>query len=88
MRTEGRHLIRVSGIRKRLRRLLISLPNKGSFRRVTQDCFGINEKEKSGKHGKFDSLWTGPYIIHDVAGSNSFYLNQLDGEKLTLQVNE
>jgi hypothetical protein len=24
--------------------------------------------DKSEKHGKFDSLWIGPYIIHDMAG--------------------
>jgi hypothetical protein len=44
-------------------------------------------KEKPGKHGKFDSLWIGPYIIHDMVGPNSFYLSQLDGEKLNLPVN-
>jgi transposase InsO family protein len=43
--------------------------------------------EKPGKHEKFDSLWTGPYIIQDVAGPNSFYLSRMDGEKLTLPVN-
>ena len=44
-------------------------------------------REKPGKHGKFDSLWMGPYIIHDVAGDNSFYLNDMDGEKQSLPVN-
>jgi hypothetical protein len=44
-------------------------------------------KEKPGNHGKFDSLWTGPYIIQDVAGKNSFFLSRLDGEKLMLPVN-
>jgi hypothetical protein len=40
------------------------------------------KKEKPGKHGKFDSLWLGPYKIEDVVGENYFYLNHLDGEKL------
>jgi hypothetical protein len=44
-------------------------------------------KEKPGSHGKFDSLWVGPYIIQDVAGNNSFVLSRLDGEKLPLPVN-
>jgi len=44
-------------------------------------------KEKLGKHWKCDSLWIGPYIIHDMAGPNPFYLSQLDGEKLNLPVN-
>ena len=28
-------------------------------------------REKPRKHGKFDSLWKGPFIIHDMAGTNS-----------------
>ena len=43
--------------------------------------------EKSGKHGKFDSLWMDPYIIYDVADTNSFLLNTMEGEKLLLPVN-
>ena len=45
-------------------------------------------REKSGKYGKFDNLWTGPYIIHDVAGDNSFYLSDMHGKNQTLPVNE
>jgi hypothetical protein len=37
--------------------------------------------EKAGKHGKFESLWLGPYKIEYVAGNNSFYLSHMDGEK-------
>jgi hypothetical protein len=44
-------------------------------------------KENPRSHGKFDSLWAGPYIIQDVVGKNSFFLGRLDGEKLTLPVN-
>lgn len=44
-------------------------------------------KEKPGKHGKFDSLWMGPYIIQESAGTNSFQLSDLDGERLLLPVN-
>ena len=43
--------------------------------------------EKPGKHRKFDSLWLGPYIIDEVAGTNSFYLNDLEEERLSLAVN-
>ena len=28
--------------------------------------------EKPGNHGKFDSLWLGPYIIREAVGQNSF----------------
>ena len=43
-------------------------------------------REKLGKHGKFDSLWLGPFIIYGVAGTNSFLLNNMDGERLTFPV--
>ena len=41
-------------------------------------------REKPGKHGKFDNLWRGPYIICDFAGTNSFILNTMEGERLNL----
>ena len=44
-------------------------------------------REKPRKHRKFDSLWLGPYIKYDVASTNSFLLNNMDGERLTLPVN-
>ena len=44
-------------------------------------------REKPGKHGKFDSLWLGPFIIRDEAGPNSFHLSHLDGEPMNLPVN-
>jgi len=44
-------------------------------------------REKPGKHGNLDSLWLGPYIIDEIAGMNSFYLNDLEGERLSLPVN-
>ena len=44
-------------------------------------------KEKPGKHGKFDSLWLGPYVIRSVAGPNSFNLNHLDGDPLNIPRN-
>jgi transposase InsO family protein len=65
--------------------------DKSSKQRVFQKGDTVllwdKRKEKPGKHGKFDSLWTGPYIIHDVVGLNSFCLSRMDGEKLTLPVN-
>jgi len=43
--------------------------------------------EKAGKHGKFESIWLGPYMIEDVACTNSFYLSYLDGEKFPFPTN-
>lgn len=45
-------------------------------------------REKLGKHGKCGSLWTGPYLIHSIAGTNSFNLGHLDGERLPLPIND
>jgi hypothetical protein len=40
------------------------------------------QNEDKGKHGKFNSLWKGPYIIHTFRGNNSFLLNNSDGTNL------
>ncbi|XP_057832527.2 uncharacterized protein LOC131043345 [Cryptomeria japonica] len=36
-------------------------------------------KEPKGAHGKFDSLWKGPFKIYEVVGQNAFRLNYFDG---------
>jgi hypothetical protein len=41
-------------------------------------------REKPGKHGKFDSLWLGPYVIREIAGPNSFHLSYLDSESINI----
>ena len=38
--------------------------------------------EDKGKHGKFDSLWKGPYMIQECRGNNTFLLNNSDGTNL------
>ena len=38
-----------------------------------------SRREKKGKHGKFENLWKGPYIIDSVRGNNAFFLKELDG---------
>eukprot|EP00253_Pinus_taeda_P018987 PITA_18987 len=37
-------------------------------------------KEKKGNHGKFDALWTGPFIISQIQGNNTFMLQSMEGE--------
>jgi hypothetical protein len=44
-------------------------------------------KEKADKHGKFDNLWLGPYMIRETAGPNSFYLSHLDGGTMNIPRN-
>ena len=33
-----------------------------------------SKREEKGKHGKFDFLWQGPYIIYGYRGNNAFFL--------------
>ena len=39
-------------------------------------------REDKGKHGKFENLWKGHYIIHSVRVHNAFFLQELNGEEL------
>ena len=39
-------------------------------------------RQDKGKHGKFDSLWIGPFIIDWVYENNTFKLLNLEGEKV------
>ena len=41
-----------------------------------------SKREYKGKHGKFDSLWQGPYMIQSTIGPNTFFLQELDGTDL------
>ena len=64
---------------------------KKLFDKRTKACdFKIGDKvlkwdsrrEDKGKHGKFDNLWQGPYIIQFVIGHNAFFLQEMDGTGL------
>eukprot|EP00253_Pinus_taeda_P035690 PITA_35690 len=37
-----------------------------------------SRREDKGKHGKFDSLWRGPFIIQAVQRNNTYFLKNLD----------
>ena len=41
-----------------------------------------SRREEKGKHGKFENLWKGPYVIHAERGHNAFFLKELNGEDL------
>eukprot|EP00253_Pinus_taeda_P021677 PITA_21677 len=38
-----------------------------------------SKREDKGKHGKFDFLWKGPFVIQAVQGNNTYFLKSLDG---------
>ena len=44
-------------------------------------------KEQKGKHGKFDNLWFGPFIVSKILENNNFVLQTLDSEELSNPVN-
>ena len=35
--------------------------------------------QDKGKHGKFEALWLGPFIIFEKAGEHSYFLQDTDG---------
>ena len=59
-------------------------------RRTKENDFQIGDKvlkwdsrrEDKGKHGKFENLWKGPYIISSVSGNNAFFLQEPDGTEI------
>ena len=46
-----------------------------------------SRKEDTGKHGKFDPIWSGPYKISSSEGKNVFLIENLDGDILNTPVN-
>ena len=44
-------------------------------------------KEQKGKHGKFDNLWFGPFLVSKVLENNTFILQSLEGDELSSPVN-
>lgn len=41
-----------------------------------------SRREDKGKHGKFENLWKGPYLIQSVRGHNDLFLKGINGEEL------
>jgi hypothetical protein len=39
-------------------------------------------RQDKGKHGKFDTLWNGPFIISQVMQKNTFLLHNLEGNEV------
>eukprot|EP00253_Pinus_taeda_P015232 PITA_15232 len=59
---------------------------KAFDRRTKAEDFNIGDKvlkwdsrrESKGKHGKFDSLWRGPFLIQAVQGNNTYFLENMN----------
>ena len=44
-------------------------------------------RAEKGKHGNFDPLWFGPFKIAEAGGSNTFRLENLEGDLLEALLN-
>jgi hypothetical protein len=64
MKPKEKPSIRVSEIRVKSRGPSTSHLRPRTFQKDDMVLLWDKRKEKPGKHGKFDSLWMGPYIIH------------------------
>ena len=38
-----------------------------------------SRREDKGKHGKFDFIWKGLYVIYAYRGNNAFFLREING---------
>ncbi|KAH9295602.1 hypothetical protein KI387_039190, partial [Taxus chinensis] len=45
------------------------------------------DRAKPGNHTKFDTIWSGPYMISSCKEHNAFQLSRLNGEELPIPVN-
>ena len=75
---------------------LYRLKIKGRFdRNIKENTFSVGDmvlrwvtrKEQKGKHGKFDNLWFGPFLVSKILENNTFVLQSLEGEELSSPVN-
>ena len=59
-------------------------------RKVKEDVFKTRDlvlkwdaaRQEKGKHGKFDALWIGPFMISSVKKNNTFDLQNIAGEEV------
>jgi hypothetical protein len=40
-------------------------------------------RQEKGKHGKFEALWTGPFVIAEAQQNNTFNLQTISGEPVS-----
>ena len=78
------------------REQLYRLKIKSRFdRKIKDNTFSVGDmvlrwdarKEQKGKHGKFDNLWFGPFLVSKMLENNTFVLQSLEGEELSSLVN-
>ena len=57
---------------------------------ITEDYYAVGSfvKMKTPNRGKFQSLWTGPYIIDRWGPNHSYYLKTANGSELKNPINQ
>lgn len=56
--------------------------------KTTEDNFNLGDtirhldarNEEKGKHGKFENMWKGPYIISTFRGKKTYLLEEMNGQ--------
>ena len=71
----------------RVKKLFDKKAKKRVFQQGDLVLLWDKRREPKGLHGKFDSLWRGPFQIKEVCGQNSFILSYLSGTQLPLPDN-
>ena len=64
----------------RVKKVFDSKENPNDFQQGDLVLKWDTRHEYKGKHGKFDHLWKGPYLITKNHGNNSYSLQGFDGD--------
>ncbi|XP_059068976.1 uncharacterized protein LOC131859355 [Cryptomeria japonica] len=70
---------RISEHQNRVKKIFDMRARPRGFLKGDEVLLWDKRREPKGAHGKFDSLWKGPFKIHEVVGPNAFRLNYYDG---------
>ena len=71
--------IRAQQLTKNIKKLFDKRTKASDFKIGDKVLKWDSRREDKGKHGKFDHLWQGPYLIQSAIGNNAFFLQELDG---------
>ncbi|XP_059076647.1 uncharacterized protein LOC131875928 [Cryptomeria japonica] len=95
MNARMEHLAELDEIRNEAQECNLKMQQKVKYlhdKRATERNFQEGElvlmwnarAQDKGKHGKFESLWIGPYVIMGKNGEDSYFLHNMDGEHMKL----
>ena len=65
-------------MQKRIKKIFDKRTKAGDFYLGGKVLKWDSRREDKGKHGKFDSLWRGPFAVQAVQGNNTYFLKSLN----------